>query len=142
MIFLIFSRPFFLLLLLAIYPLFLGVPLMLLSCRQSTSGLWRRLHPQLGLASRRHPFPLAHLGVMASTCTDPSGSAAAAGGASTTSSYSTAVSKIPGRSSLPDEATLNPHHIIKAGRVSGFKNPYPSWSNPANLTSILKNVVW
>ncbi|EFZ02426.1 beta-lactamase superfamily protein [Metarhizium robertsii] len=78
---------------------------------------------------------------MASTCTDPSGSAAAAG-ASTTSSYSTAVSKIPGRSSLPDEAALNPHHIIKAGRVSGFKNPYPSWSNPANLTSILKNVVW
>ncbi|KIE03803.1 hypothetical protein MAJ_00334, partial [Metarhizium majus ARSEF 297] len=78
---------------------------------------------------------------MASTCTDPSGSAAAAG-ASTTSSYSTVVSKIPGRSSLPDEATLNPHHIIKAGRVSGFKNPYPSWSNPANLTSILKNVVW
>lgn len=58
------------------------------------------------------------------------------------SSYATTVSKIAGRSKIPEEASSNPHHIIKGGTVSGFKNPYPSWSNPVNFWSIVKNVVW
>jgi hypothetical protein len=66
----------------------------------------------------------------------------AAEAATSASSYSTAVSKIAGRAQIPEEAASNPHHIIKGGTVSGFKNPYPSWSNPANLLSILKSVVW
>ncbi|KAG6017086.1 hypothetical protein E4U43_002304 [Claviceps pusilla] len=57
---------------------------------------------------------------------------------------STRVTKIPGRSRLPDEAASNPHHIIKKGdtTVSGFKNPYPSWSGPVGLWSFFRNVGW
>ncbi|KAG5915571.1 hypothetical protein E4U42_008007, partial [Claviceps africana] len=56
----------------------------------------------------------------------------------------TRVTKIPGRTRLPDEATANPHHVLaKDGTtVAGFRNPYPSWSNPPGLWSMLRNVVW
>ncbi|KAF7544982.1 hypothetical protein G7046_g9664 [Stylonectria norvegica] len=53
-----------------------------------------------------------------------------------------AVAKLIGRSTIPDEAASNPHHILKGGAVVGFKNPYPSWSNPPSLGSILRTVVW
>ncbi|PTB47207.1 uncharacterized protein TrAFT101_003360 [Trichoderma asperellum] len=56
---------------------------------------------------------------------------------------STSVTKIQGRDNFPEEAASNPHHVVKkSGAISGFKNPYPSWSNPPNFMSILGNVVW
>ncbi|KAF7547900.1 hypothetical protein G7Z17_g7405 [Cylindrodendrum hubeiense] len=57
-------------------------------------------------------------------------------------SSTTAVSKIPGRSTIPDDATSNPHHLIKRGEVVGFKNPYPSWSHSVGFGTILRRVVW
>lgn len=109
-----------------------------LSSRQWTFRLWRRLHPY-----RRSylPISLAVLGVGVGVMTSTASSATAAAALGVTE-YSTSVSKIPGRSKLPEEASSNPHHIIKGGTVSGFKNPYPSWSNPPNFFSILKSVVW
>lgn len=53
-------------------------------------------------------------------------------------SFATNVSKIPGRSSIPEEAVGNPHHVVKRGKVVKFKNPYPSWSNP----NIFRHYVW
>ena len=55
-----------------------------------------------------------------------------------TSSFTTHVTKIPGRSSLPEDATSNPHHVIKNGTVVKFKNPYPSWKDP----QILRHFFW
>lgn len=55
-----------------------------------------------------------------------------------TAGFSTHVSKIPGRSSIPEDATTNPHHVVKKGTLKGFKNPYPSYQEP----NILKYVVW
>jgi N-acyl-phosphatidylethanolamine-hydrolysing phospholipase D len=52
--------------------------------------------------------------------------------------FATAVSKIPGRSSIPDEAVGNPHHVLRNGAVVKFKNPYPSWRDPP----IFKHYVW
>ncbi|KAL7788191.1 beta-lactamase superfamily domain-containing protein [Trichoderma ceciliae] len=58
-------------------------------------------------------------------------------------SSSTTVTKIPGRTNIPQEAISNPHHIVKSsGSISGFKNPYPSWSNPPSFASILGTVIW
>ncbi|KAK7426568.1 hypothetical protein QQZ08_006898 [Neonectria magnoliae] len=62
--------------------------------------------------------------------------------AKSTSVTSTLVSKIPGRSTLPEDATSNPHHLVKRGEVVGFKNPYPSWSHNVGLGTILRRVVW
>lgn len=75
------------------------------------------------------------------TSTSASASASA-NGTTTSPAYSTLVTKIPGRSKLPNEAASNPHHIIKGGTLSGFKNPYPSYSNPAGFWSIFRNIVW
>lgn len=109
-----------------------------LSSRQWTFRLWRRLHRY-----RRPALPISlgilGVGVGVMTSTASSATAAAALGVN---EYSTSVSKIAGRSKLPEEAASNPHHIIKGGTVSGFKNPYPSWSNPPNLLSIFKSVIW
>ncbi|CAG9988460.1 unnamed protein product [Clonostachys byssicola] len=57
-----------------------------------------------------------------------------------TASYTTSVSKIPGRSSIPEDAVSNPHHIVKGknGVVTGFRNPYPSYKDP----DVLKHVIW
>ena len=62
--------------------------------------------------------------------------------ADSSSLYSTAVSKLPNPSSIPEEATSKPHHVRKGSKTTGFKNPYPSYSNPVNLTNILKRIVW
>lgn len=57
--------------------------------------------------------------------------------------YSTVVSKVAGRPSIPEEAKSNPHHITnKNGVVKGFKNPYPSWTNAATLTNAISAVLW
>lgn len=60
--------------------------------------------------------------------------------ASNVAFYTTSVSKIAGRSSIPDDALSNPHHVTrdKSGTVTKFKNPYDSWAAP----DILRHVVW
>ncbi|KAG5914443.1 hypothetical protein E4U53_004644, partial [Claviceps sorghi] len=81
---------------------------------------------------------------MASPSASISASISASTSASTSAACPTRVTKIPGRSRLPDEAAANPHHVLnKAGTaVASFKNPYPSWSNPPGLWSMLRNVFW
>lgn len=54
----------------------------------------------------------------------------------------TAVSKIPGRSALPDEAVSNPHHLLKRGSVVGFKNPYPSCASSPNFGTMVRKIWW
>ncbi|KAF4990139.1 hypothetical protein FGRMN_8667 [Fusarium graminum] len=65
------------------------------------------------------------------------GSVSAAAAAATT-----AVSKIPGRSDLPEEAISNPHHVLKSGSVVGFKNPYPSHSFSPNFGTMVRRIWW
>ncbi|KAG6008884.1 hypothetical protein E4U21_003696 [Claviceps maximensis] len=136
---------------------------MLLTPRQWTIRLWRRLSPPFSSKSTStSPSPSPSPSPSSSSSSSPSPSpptsiftamastsalaSASASAAASTSAliYSTRVTKIAGRSRLPDEATSNPHHIIKrrGTRVSGFKNPYPSWSNPPGFWSILRNVIW
>jgi hypothetical protein len=55
---------------------------------------------------------------------------------------STAVSKIPGRTALPDEAVSNPHHLLKRGSLVGFKNPYPSHTYSPNFGTMVRRVWW
>lgn len=54
----------------------------------------------------------------------------------------TAVSKIPGRSALPDEAVSNPHHRLKRGSVIGFKNPYPSCASNPSFGTMVRKIWW
>ncbi|PNY24773.1 N-acyl-phosphatidylethanolamine-hydrolyzing phospholipase D [Tolypocladium capitatum] len=68
-------------------------------------------------------------------------STAALATAASSHTYSTTVSKAPGRASRPEEAEANPHHVVKGGSVSGFKNPYPSYPN-VNLGTMFRNVIW
>ncbi|RCI10068.1 hypothetical protein L249_8546 [Ophiocordyceps polyrhachis-furcata BCC 54312] len=53
----------------------------------------------------------------------------------------TTVSKLP-LSSVPDDAASKPHHMIKRGALSGFRNPYPSYPASIGFGTILRNVVW
>ncbi|PFH62750.1 hypothetical protein XA68_12178 [Ophiocordyceps unilateralis] len=43
---------------------------------------------------------------------------------------------------LPDDAASKPHHIIRRGAVSGFRNPYPSYPSSIGFGTMLRNVVW
>ncbi|KAH6608813.1 nape-hydrolyzing phospholipase d [Trichoderma cornu-damae] len=99
----------------------------------------------------RNPLRRLSLPAIVATATAAAATAAAAAmtrkSTSTVSSasrpYSSAVVTMPDRSNMPDEAVSNPHHVVKSsGSLSGFRNPYPSWSNPAGFASILGNVVW
>ncbi|GJN73641.1 NAPE-hydrolyzing phospholipase D [Purpureocillium lilacinum] len=63
--------------------------------------------------------------------------------ASSSPGYVTSVAKVAGRASIPGEAESNPHHVVgSGGKVSHFKNPYPSWSNPVGFVSMVRNVLW
>jgi len=55
-----------------------------------------------------------------------------------TSHFTTHVTKIPGRSSLPEDAASNPHHVVKNGNLVKFKNPYASWKDP----QIFRHFLW
>ncbi|RFU80265.1 nape-hydrolyzing phospholipase d [Trichoderma arundinaceum] len=62
---------------------------------------------------------------------------------STSHISSTSVTKIQGRTNIPEEAASNPHHVVKrGGHISGFKNPYPSWSNAPGFASVFGSVIW
>lgn len=82
---------------------------------------------------------------MTSTASPSDGSGPALGpapapAAASSAAYSTAVSRIHGRSNIPDEAASNPHHVLKGGTVAGFKNPHLR-STPYGWLSLLKNIV-
>ncbi|KND88629.1 N-acyl-phosphatidylethanolamine-hydrolyzing phospholipase D [Tolypocladium ophioglossoides CBS 100239] len=106
--------------------------------RQWTARLWQH----------RYPIALSGTGLaiaaaaMASTASSTAAAAAAAAAAASSHTYSTTVAKVPGRAALPDEAEVNPHHVVKGGSVAGFRNPYPSYSNPVSFASMVRNVLW
>jgi hypothetical protein len=56
--------------------------------------------------------------------------------------YTTAVTKLPEPSSMPEEAASKLHHVRKGSKITGFKNPYPSYSNPVTIMNIMKIIVW
>ncbi|PHH82937.1 hypothetical protein CDD82_4260 [Ophiocordyceps australis] len=85
------------------------------------------------------PSPASHLGQQESAQASRSSSSGWSLESATTKS---SVSKIPGRSNLPAEAASNPHHIVKRGTVTGFRNPYPSYSNPIGIRSAMRNIFW
>lgn len=50
------------------------------------------------------------------------------------------VTKAPGLSNVPEDATSVPHHVKSSdGTISKFKNPYPSWSGPPKA---LRDFIW
>ncbi|KAM4063136.1 beta-lactamase superfamily protein [Hirsutella rhossiliensis] len=73
--------------------------------------------------------------------TPPQAGSSSSSKAKTTTTAMT-VSKVPGRTNMPDEAASNPHYVVKRGVVKGFKNPYPSFSNSVGFVSLFRNVVW
>lgn len=44
--------------------------------------------------------------------------------------------------SMPKDGADQIHHVVKNGRVTGFKNPYPSWGEGNGLSEIFAAVVW
>lgn len=44
--------------------------------------------------------------------------------------------------SMPKDGADKIHHVVKNGRVTGFKNPYPSWGEGNGLSEIFAAVVW
>ena len=84
----------------------------------------------------------AHTPITSSSLNPAAIMSSANGASSSSSSYSTRVSRIPGRSSIPEEAVSNPHHVMKHGTRKGFKNPYPSCGVPPSPALMLTRVVW
>ncbi|KAF4963912.1 hypothetical protein FZEAL_10907, partial [Fusarium zealandicum] len=68
--------------------------------------------------------------------------ATAAASSKTSLSVATLVSKIPGRTSIPEDAVSNPHHQMKRGAVVGFKNPYPSYTGAPGFGTMLRRIIW
>ena len=44
--------------------------------------------------------------------------------------------------SMPKDGADKIHHVVKNGRVTGFRNPYPSWGEGNGLSEILAAVIW
>lgn len=106
-----------------------------ISARQLGSSLSRRTVPH-----RHHPPPQTHsYQPLHGTRPRTLGIAAMA---SSTHYYSTSVNRIPGRSSVPEEALTNPHHVVKGkgGEVVGFRNPYPSYVDPQTFSNAMRSV--
>lgn len=88
-------------------------------------------------------FAAAATATTATTMTRKSTSSTISSHPSTSHPSTTSVLKIAGRNNIPAEALSNPHHILKrGGNISGFKNPYPSWSNPPSVTNMWSTVFW
>lgn len=51
------------------------------------------------------------------------------------------VTKAEKPSALPDAAVSNPHHVLKGGKRTGFKNPYPSYID-SNPVVMFASVAW
>lgn len=58
-------------------------------------------------------------------------------------SWTTSVSKIFEAKALPEEAVANPHHVTdKSGKLTGFKNPYPSWYDLNEVSRFWSELIW
>ncbi|PMB72038.1 N-acyl-phosphatidylethanolamine-hydrolyzing phospholipase D [Beauveria bassiana] len=58
-------------------------------------------------------------------------------------SWTTSVSKIFEVKAIPEEAIANPHHVTtKSGKLTGFKNPYPSWYNLNEPSRMFHELIW
>ncbi|KAM3512591.1 hypothetical protein MY11210_003766 [Beauveria gryllotalpidicola] len=58
-------------------------------------------------------------------------------------SWTTSVSKIFEVKAMPEEAIANPHHVTtKSGKLTGFKNPYPSWYNLNEPSRLFHELIW
>ncbi|TQV94965.1 hypothetical protein V2A60_009957 [Cordyceps javanica] len=57
--------------------------------------------------------------------------------------WTTSVTKIFEAKSMPEEAVANPHHVTnKSGKLTGFKNPYPSWYNLNEPSRMFHEIIW
>lgn len=56
--------------------------------------------------------------------------------------YSSTVVRSAEPSAMPKDGADKIHHIVKNGRVTGFKNPYPSWGEGNGLGDIFRAVFW
>lgn len=57
--------------------------------------------------------------------------------------YAATVSQSSVPSPLPDEAAAKPHHVRdSSGSLTGFRNPYPSYANPASFGSMIRTILW
>lgn len=58
-------------------------------------------------------------------------------------SWTTSVSKFFEAKSGPEEAITNPHHVTnKQGKLTGFKNPYPSYYNLNEPSRMFHELIW
>ena len=44
--------------------------------------------------------------------------------------------------SMPQDGADKIHHVVKRGRVTGFKNPYPSWGKGNGLADVFYAAIW
>lgn len=56
--------------------------------------------------------------------------------------YSSTVTTSAEPATMPKDGANKVHHVLKGGRLTGFKNPYPSWGTGNGLADILSNVLW
>jgi hypothetical protein len=67
--------------------------------------------------------------------------AIATASSSYTSSYTSSVIKIADQP-RPQDADAKPHHVVRNGTTTHFKNPFPSWGGEPTLDKMLVNVLW
>lgn len=56
--------------------------------------------------------------------------------------YSSTVVRSAEPGAMPKDGADKIHHITKNGRVTGFKNPYPSWGEGNGMADIFRAVLW
>ena len=56
--------------------------------------------------------------------------------------YSSTVVRSAEPGLMPKDGADKIHHVVKGGRVTGFKNPYPSWGTGTGVAEILRAVIW
>ncbi|KFA75766.1 hypothetical protein S40288_07895 [Stachybotrys chartarum IBT 40288] len=66
---------------------------------------------------------------------------AAAAIATASSSYTSSVIKVADQP-RPQDADAKPHHVVRNGTTTHFKNPFPSWAGEPTLDRMLVNVLW
>lgn len=56
--------------------------------------------------------------------------------------YSSTVVRSAEPGLMPKDGADKIHHVVKGGRVTGFKNPYPSWGEGNPFSDIFRAVIW
>lgn len=55
--------------------------------------------------------------------------------------YTRTITQTEDTASVPEEAASKPHHVLKDGRITGFKNPYPSWGSGSSILNIFRAII-